>query len=141
VGDPALLHVEGLPRPIQTEVSAVSDTIDRASRTYRVMMPVPNPEHRLKAGVFARVEIIPQAKSDVLLVPREAIRTEEGSPRVMIVRDGRAVALPVTVGIVSEDAAEVVHGLRVDGEVIVGGAGPDVAPGMRVRVVGRGPAS
>jgi RND family efflux transporter MFP subunit len=139
VGDAVLLHVEGLSAPIQTEVSSVGDTIDPASRTYRVKMRVPNPEHQLKAGIFARVEILPEAKRDVLLVPRAAIRSEDGRSRVYAVQDGRAVAVPVQLGIVSEEAAEVLRGVRVDHELIVGEAAQAIAPGMRVKVVNEPP--
>ena len=59
LGDAALLHVTGLPRPIQSEVSAVGDTIDPATHTFAVKMRVPNPDHSLKAGIFVRVEILP----------------------------------------------------------------------------------
>jgi RND family efflux transporter MFP subunit len=135
LGDPALLHVEGLSQPIQTEVSAVSDTIDPATRTYLVTMRVPNPDHRLKAGVFSEVEILPQAKSDVILVPRASVRTEDGRTRVFTVRDGRATAVPVRLGLITEDDAEVLDGIRVDEPVIVGDAAGMIAPGMRVRVV------
>lgn len=136
-GDPALLHLEGLAAPIQTEVSAVSDAIDPATRTYLVKMRVPNEDHALKAGVFARVEIIPQAKSEVLLVPRSAVRSEDGLTRVFTIRDSRVVALPVQLGIVTENDAEVLGGVRVDTEVIVGDAAQLIAPGMRVRAVDR----
>jgi RND family efflux transporter MFP subunit len=142
VGDPALLHVEGIAEPIQVEVAAVGDVIDPATRTYRVTMRVPNPEHRLKAGVFARVEILPQAKSDVVIVPREAVHTEDGRTRVFGVRDGRLVALPVRLGIVAEDVAEVLRGVREDDEIVVGEGGT-LAPGMLVEVTdgAGGPAS
>ena len=135
VGDAALVHVEGLPEPIQTEVSAVSDTIEPQARTYRVQMIVPNPEHALKAGVFARIDILPSAKRDVMLVPRAAVRTEEGVNRVMVVRDGRAEAVPIQLGVVSETEAELLSGLEADSEVIVGAAAREIAPGMSVRVV------
>jgi RND family efflux transporter MFP subunit len=135
VGDGALVHVEGLPQPIQTEVSAVSDTIDPRARTYRVQMIVPNPEHALKAGIFARIDILPSAKRDVMLVPRAAVRTEAGVNRVMVVRDGRAEAVPVQLGVVSETEAELLSGLEADSEVIVGTAAREIAPGMSVRVV------
>jgi len=142
VGDVALLHIEGLPAPIATEVSSVSDTVDPATRTFLVAMRVPNPGLRLKAGIFARVEILPRAKSEVLLVPRDAVRREDGRTTVLAVRDGRAVAVPVGLGDVSEDAVEVVHGLRVDEEVVVGESARKLGPGMRVRVEngGAGPA-
>ena len=135
VGDAALLHVEGLPLPIQVDVAAVSDTIDMATRTFLVVMKVPNSDFRLKAGVFARVEILPKAKSHVILVPREALRTEDGRTHVLAVRDGHAVATPIQVGIVSEDVVEVIRGLREGDEVIVGEAARSLGPGMRVRAV------
>jgi len=133
-GDVALLYIEGLPMPIVTEVSSVSDTVDPSTRTFLVAMRVPNPEHRLKAGIFARVEILPRAKSEVLLVPRDAVRREDGRTTVLAVRDGRAVAVPVSLGDVSEETVEVVHGLRVDDEIVVGEGARKLGPGMRVRV-------
>ena len=131
-GDPALLHVEGLAHPIATEVSGVGDAVDPATRTFLVKMRLDNADHRLKAGVFARVEILPRAKSDVLLVPREAIRREDGTARVLSVREGRAVAVPVRLGAISEDAVEVLHGVRVDDLIVVGDHARTLGPGMRV---------
>lgn len=139
-GDAALLRVEGLPEPIPTEVSSVSDTVDPATRTFMVTMLVPNPDHRLKAGIFARVEILPRAKTEVLLVPREAVRREDERTSVLAVRDGRAVAVPVSLGDVSEDAVEVIHGVHVDEEIVVGEAARTLGPGMRVSVDGKGEA-
>ena len=136
LGDAALVHVEGLPQPIQTSISAVSDTIDPQARTYRVHMIVPNPDHALKAGIFARIDILPSAKRDVLLVPRSAVRSEEGANRVLVVRDGRAQFVPVRLGVVSENEAEVLSGLEAGSEVIVGTAAREIAAGMSVRVIG-----
>lgn len=135
VGDRAVVTVEGLPEPLETAVSAVSDSIDPGTRTYLVKMPVPNPDRRLKAGVFAQVEIRPQAKADVLLVPREAVRTEDGRARLFVVRDGRAQPVPVEIGIVSDAQAEVLRGVEAGEQVLVGEAAREIAPGMRVRVV------
>ncbi len=134
VGDRAVIRVEGLDRDIETSIDAVGDSVDPATRTYDVKMRVPNPEFRLKAGIFAQVELFPQPRQDVLLVPREAIRTEEGRSRVLTVRDGRAEPLTVELGVVTPDAAEVRSGLEAGDRVIVGEAARTLAPGMRVRV-------
>jgi membrane fusion protein (multidrug efflux system) len=139
VGDVALVRMEGLPEPIRTHVAAVSDTIDAATRTYLVKMPVPNPGHRIKAGVFAQVEIDPQGNPDAVLAPREALRVEDGRTRLLVVRDGRVDTLPIEVGAVSEQDAEVLAG-AVAGEVaIVGEAARTIAPGVPVRVVSAAP--
>lgn len=135
VGDPAMIHVQGLGQAIETTVAVVGDTIDPATRTYHVRMLVDNADHRLKAGVFAHIDITPRVKTDVMLVPREAVRSEDGQTRVLVVRDGRAVPVQVELGIVDESRAEVLSGLTADDAIIVGTAAREIAPGMRVRVV------
>jgi len=139
-GDVALLLVEGLPLPIQTEVAAVGAAIDPASRTFRVRMDVPNPDNRLKAGLFARVEILPKAKSDVLLVPREALRSLDGSSQVLVVRDDRAELRTIETGLISESSVEVLAGLRADEQVLIGDSARNLGSGMRVRVTEQAPA-
>ena len=135
LGDQARLRIEGLAEPIAATVSAVSDTIDPATRTYLVKMRVPNADRRLKAGVFTHVEILPQARTGVLVVPPDAVRNEEGRTRVLVVRDGRAAAVPIEVGIAAPDAVEVLSGIAEGDEVLVGEAARTIAPGMAVTVV------
>ncbi len=135
VGDPAKVHVQGLGQAIETTVAAVGDTIDPSTRTYHVRMLIDNADHRLKAGVFAHIEITPETKTGVLLVPREAVRSEDGQTRVLVVRDGRAVPVPVELGIADNSRVEVLSGLTARDSVIVGTAAREIAPGMRVEVV------
>jgi membrane fusion protein (multidrug efflux system) len=134
-GDPAWVYVDGLADPIRTEIASVSDTIDPATRTYRVRIWIPNADHRLKAGVFARVEIQPATKENVLLIAREAIRSEAARTHVLVVRDGEAIAVPVRLGLFSDRDVEVLAGVEIGTSVIVGKAAQELAPGMRVRVV------
>jgi membrane fusion protein (multidrug efflux system) len=98
-------------------------------------MPVPNADYQLKAGVFAHVEILPGAKSNAVVVPRDSLRTEDGSTRLLVVRDGRAEAVPIEVGLVAEDVVEILRGISVGDEVIVGDAARTIAPGIQVRIV------
>jgi RND family efflux transporter MFP subunit len=138
-GDRARIRVEGLAEPIETEVSAVGESVDPATRTYSVRMRVPNANGRLKAGVFASVDIAPRALRDVVLVPRDAIRSEDGASRVLTVQDGVVVAVPVTVGAISEREVELLAGPSPGTAVVVGGAATPLAPGMRVRTRAREP--
>jgi RND family efflux transporter MFP subunit len=134
-GDAARVHVQGLARPIETVVDAVGDTIDPTTRTYRVQMLVDNADHRIKAGIFAHIEITPAAKAGILLVPREAVRSEAGQTRVLVVRDGRAEPVRIELGVVDETQAEVISGLTLEDSVIVGDDAREIAPGMQVRVL------
>lgn len=133
VGDVARVRVEGVLDPIETHVVAVSDTIDRATRTYLVKMPVPNPSYRLKAGVFAQIEIRTRATEEVVLAPREALRIEDGRTRLLLIRDGHADALPIEVGAVTETDAEILAGAGAGELAIVGAAARTIAPGVAVR--------
>lgn len=135
-GDRAVLRVEGVPAPIAATVTAVSDSIDPETRTYLVRIRVPNPDRALKAGVFAPVEIFPQRRAEALVVPVQAVRSEDGRTRVMVVRDGVAEAVPVELGLGTEAVVEVLAGLAEGDEVVVGEAARTLAPGMRVRVTG-----
>jgi RND family efflux transporter MFP subunit len=135
IGDPALVHIEGLAEPIRTQVDSVADTIDPATRTYRVKMRISNLDHRLKSGIFARIEIQPAEKRDVLLVSRAAIRSEAAHTQVLTVVDGRVVAIPVRLGLVSDADAEIMTGVELGTPVIVGKAAQELSPEMRVRVV------
>ncbi|HYD48868.1 MAG TPA: efflux RND transporter periplasmic adaptor subunit [Terriglobales bacterium] len=142
IGDAALVHIEGLAEPVRTNVSSVSDNIDAATRTYLVKMPVPNNQHRIKAGVFAQIDIDPQDTAETLLAPRAALRLEDGRTRLLVVRDGRVEAIPVDIGAVAEEEAEIVRGAGVEEIAIVGDAARNIAPGMRVRAAeGSRPAS
>lgn len=133
VGDTAVVRIEGVPEPLQTTISSVSDSIEPATRTYLVKMPVPNPDRAIKAGVFAHVEIQPAERPAVLLAPREALRVEEGRTRLLVVRDGRVEALPVELGMFGENEAEVLSGVEDNEVIVVGDAARTIAPGMRVR--------
>ncbi|NNL65629.1 MAG: efflux RND transporter periplasmic adaptor subunit [Myxococcales bacterium] len=133
IGDRAVVFVEGHPGVIETAISAVADAVDPATRTYEVKMQVPNPDRRLKSGVFAEITIETQPRSGVLLAPRDAIRTEEGRTRVLVLRDGLAEAVPVVLGAISSDRVEVLSGVAEGERVIVGEEAQIVAPGMSVR--------
>lgn len=132
-GDAAALHVQGLPAPVETTVFAVADSIDPATRTYLVRMLVSNPDHALKAGVFARVDIVARSLADAILVPREAVRTDDGEPWIYTIENGLAVAVPVRLGIVTEDTIQVLSGVEPGAEIVAGDAARTIAPGMRVR--------
>jgi len=134
VGDPATVVIQGLSDPVRTHVSAVADGIDPATRTYLVKMPVANPDHLIKAGVFAHVEIDPQG-SEMLLAPREAIRIEDGRSRLLVIAGDRVDTRVIEVGVVTENETEIIAGADGSELVIVGDAARSVVAGMRVRPV------
>jgi multidrug efflux pump subunit AcrA (membrane-fusion protein) len=67
----------------------------------------------------AKIRIVLESKQDALWLPPEAVRSFEGR-RFVVVREGeRERRVTVTVGIETEDRAEITEGVE-EGDVIVG---------------------
>ncbi len=119
-GDASKLFVEGLADPIEGVVSSVDDRVDPSNRSYTARIEVPNADRRLKSGLFVRVEIASSARHDVLVLPRDAVRSEEGRTLVFRVEDGHAASREVRLGVATGDSVEVLAGLAEGDRVVVG---------------------
>jgi membrane fusion protein, heavy metal efflux system len=72
------------------KVAYIAPELDHATRTARVRAQVPNPDMRLRPGMFARVEIAAGTPGGaaVLAIPEEAVQTVEGDPAVFVPVEG-----------------------------------------------------
>jgi len=73
----------------------------------------------LKPGFEIEVEIIIDARDNVLRVPESAVFSHGDGHAVFVVRDGSAALVPVAVGLRGEEWVEVREGLAEGDEVIV----------------------
>jgi membrane fusion protein (multidrug efflux system) len=71
--------------------------------------------------MFGRMEIVYDQRADVLTLPRTALLEDEGESAVYIVRDKKAVRVPVQLGYMDGELAEVRSGLRLGDQVITAG--------------------
>jgi len=116
----------------------VGNTIDPASRTFSIEVEIANPERRLKPEMVAKVFVVRERLTDVLVAPRSAIsRDEDGLDAYTVTRtDSGAVVQSrrVTLGPASGNRVVVRSGLSPGDELITVGQS-DVATGDRVEVV------
>lgn len=114
-------------------VFEVSPVLDTSTRTMRIKLRVDSAESYLKAGMYARVQLITEQISNAIIVPYDAILTREDGNYVFIVNrtggnaDG-AAGIPGTVslrqvktGIHVDDKAEIVSGLASGQEIVTRG--------------------
>jgi RND family efflux transporter MFP subunit len=113
----------------------VDNVIDRSSGTIRGRAQFANPDSLFTPGMFARVRVPGSPPYEALLVPDNAIGTDQGRKFVMTVNDENiAVAKYVTLGHAIEGNMRVVkEGLAPGDRVIVNGlmrarAGQKVTP-------------
>ncbi len=83
----------------------------------------------LLPGMTADARIVVQSVADAIQVPIEAVVQQGTQAEVELLQDGRPVAVPVTVGLVNDQDAQITSGLQAGETVITGMAGQSL-PGL-----------
>jgi RND family efflux transporter MFP subunit len=90
-GTPAVVEVDAFPGERFTgSVSRVAPVFDPATRTAEMEIEVPNARFRLKPGMYARVNLTVDTRTDALTVPRNAIVDVDGRTGVFVAEAGGA---------------------------------------------------
>jgi HlyD family secretion protein len=123
-GDSASVTVAGADEPVKGKVTLVSPALDPGSTTVEVWVQAPNPEGVLKAGASASLSMVAKTVSNALIVPAQAVVTdEEGKKSLMVVgSDGNAHKRDVETGIQTTDAVQIVSGVKPGEQVVSVGA-------------------
>ena len=122
LGNPVDVTVDTYPGSIfKGTVSTINPMVDPVSRAFTVKVGIPNKDHRLKPGMFARVTIYPTIHKGALIVPFKSVMKREGMTVVFVI-EGMTVRLrKVTAGITNEREIEVIDGLQEGEEVVIEG--------------------
>jgi RND family efflux transporter MFP subunit len=89
-------------------VATINPVVDPEFRTGRVTLLLPNPQGRIKPGMYARVSLEAQYFPDRILVPRSAILEKDRRDMLFVFEDGRAKWRYVTRGLESDRMVEIV---------------------------------
>jgi len=120
-GAPVRIFLQGRTEPLETRVDRVSDRVDASTRTYRVRAPVIDPEGSVKAGSYARAEVVASRSDPRPLVDRSALLMRDGRSYVFRKVGNVAHRIPVRVGALVDDRAEILSGVA-EGDLVVRGA-------------------
>ncbi len=97
-----------------------ASAIDAASRTLMVEVDVDNPRRELLPGAYVMVHLnLPRGNGRAVVVPVNTLLFRSEGLRVAVVRDGRAVLTPITVGRDFGNELEVVAGITEQDSIIV----------------------
>jgi len=109
-GHPAKVSVKTIKGPLvrDAKVHLVRPLADAVTRRVEVEFVVDNADLLLKPGVIAHVSIPLAAPEQRLLVPADAVVELLGRRYVYVVRSGKAVRLPVKLGISTANRVEIV---------------------------------
>jgi RND family efflux transporter MFP subunit len=100
-------------------IDRIAPVFQKSTRQARIEMTIENPAHRLKPGMFIRVEVVLARVPEATIVPEQALTVRDDKSGVFVVReDGRSVAWHnVTVGIRERDRVQV-EGKGLSGRVV-----------------------
>jgi RND family efflux transporter MFP subunit len=110
---PIEFSVESYPKDtFRGRIVSVSPAVDQSTRTFAVEAELPNPNHRLKPGFFAKGVILTHVDASVTAAPEDAISTLAGVSTVFVVENGKVRPQTVTIGVHQGDLIEIVEGLH-----------------------------
>jgi membrane fusion protein (multidrug efflux system) len=112
----------------------VDPRVDATSRRVLVKARVPNPEHKLRPGLFAKLTLEISSRKDALMVPEDAVVYGRDGTFVWRIVDGLAVSAPVELGIRQPGRVELRSGVH-PGERVVSAGTHKLRSGSRVNDV------
>ncbi len=141
VGRTAEVTIPGLEKPEHATVSFISPALDPGSTTVEVWLKLSNADGRLKVGTPVHAVMQGSTVPNALQVPTGAIvPAEDGSTSVVVIAaNGTSKRQPVTVGIRTADAVQILAGIS-PATIVVTQGGYGLDDGTKV-VAGKGDAS
>src|SRR3954469_5124373 len=119
-GDMATVHVQSLgDKPIEGRVTRTGWSVERANRSLRTEIDLPNSDGKLRPGMYAKVDILLDQRIDVLTLPTAAIVRDGGVTYCFVVDSGTAHRTLIELGLVSGPDVEVRKGVSVDQLVVL----------------------
>ena len=100
------------------KVTKISPVIDLSTRTAPVEITIVNREFRLKSGMFAKVQLLIEARKNVPVILREAIMGRDPDNYVFVVQNKKAILRKINLGIRQGPYFEVRQGLA-EGDLVV----------------------
>jgi len=115
-------------------VVAISPAVDPSTNVGLVRIRISNQAGLLRLGMFLSAQAPLETHPDALVVPSQAVyRDDQGQPHVYRVRGDTAEAVPVKLGIETQDRVELLSGVEEGDPVILSG-GYGLESGARVKV-------
>lgn len=106
-------------------VTKISPMLDPASRTLKVTCTLDEPDDRIIIGMYAKIQLFTDHKENCIVVPYNAVLTNNKRTYVYVVNSQRNPAVAeqrdVTLGVRSDDIIEILEGLQSGDQVVVKG--------------------
>jgi membrane fusion protein (multidrug efflux system) len=118
-GDEARVTIDALGGKMLTaKVDQILPVADPASRTFEVKLLLGNPDGAVKPGFFARATLFSKSETR-FVVPLDAVVSRGPSAYVAVVREGKAVVIPVKRGPTADGNFVAVSGELTEKDLVI----------------------
>ena len=121
-------------KPFEGKVARTAWSLESRSRTVRAEADFPNPDGRLRPGLYAHAAVVLAERRDVLTLPATTLFKEKDKTFCVAAVDGKAIRLPVETGLSDGTRTEILSGLT-GLEAIVRANAASIVDGQALKVV------
>ena len=121
-GGKAVFSVNAYPTEIfQGSVTSIFPTGDSRSRTFTVKVKPTDPTGKLKPGMYAQLSVTLDSRTNVTVVPRDAILLRNDKPFIFVITENVAALRPLELGLGDDRKVEVKTGVQPDESIVISG--------------------
>jgi RND family efflux transporter MFP subunit len=122
-------------KQFSAQVSRMANAIDNRTKTMQVQLDIPNRNGKIKAGMYANVEIQLQSTGDKISLPNEALIAVKSEFFILQVKEGIVKKILIKKGLSNTQFFEVLSNeVNENSNVIVEGKAM-VKAGMKVKAI------
>lgn len=119
-GMPVEFDVEGVEEGRGTgKISVIYPDLDKETRSFRYRAVVENRGLKFRPGSLVQVRLVIRESKDTLIIPRKALSQKEEGWQVLVFNNNHPVPRIVRVGLVTENEAEILEGLKEDERILI----------------------
>ena len=131
LGQRILLRADGLPdKSFEGKITAINSAVDASTRNIQIQATIANPDHTLRSGMFAGVQVVLPNQEKMVMIPSTAIQYAPYGDSVFVIEsmkdaDGKEYLgvreQQVTLGKTRGDLVAVLKGLKPGDRVATSG--------------------
>ncbi len=111
-GQQTIIKVDAIKgKTFEGQVLRISPTVNPETGTFKVTISVKDESRQLRPGMFGRVQIVYDTHQNTLMVPKNAVLTEDGTNSVYVINNKMAYRRNINTGYVNGEDIEILDGL------------------------------
>lgn len=139
LGQKATIKFDAFPgEEFPATITKLSPTIDMTTRTRTATLTLDKTDDRVVAGMYARINLITEAKDGVIVVPYTSITINDSGAYAFVADESKTPAVAkkvvVTTGIRESSRVEITSGLSIGDKLITKGQGL-VSDGTTITII------